>query len=297
MNADAFFKIGATHRVCQDYAISDQVNGTPFVVVCDGCSAVRNSDIGARLLALHVRPNFDLALLDPEAFLRHVAKSTEVACAAIGQHLDILCATFMFATVLKDKIRVIMVGDGVIAARSRDGNVEFQSWRPNSGAPYYLRYDLDQTIKKGYFEKFGSMYTVEEYNYANRLNSGTFDSKSSQIVVFEPSSIEITGSRSEKLDFQFPYIVKDFPIKHFDIVSLMSDGAASFTTPNKTPTSITDNPVGVAEIVNELMAFKGRCQGEFVQRRCQRAFEIFDKKGWSNYDDVSVAAIHMDEQL
>ncbi|HYO91642.1 MAG TPA: hypothetical protein VEQ40_08400, partial [Pyrinomonadaceae bacterium] len=61
MNADSAFLIGATHAVCQDYAVAG--NGTPderaavsnlqanpYVILSDGCSSSPDTDIGARLL-------------------------------------------------------------------------------------------------------------------------------------------------------------------------------------------------------------------------------------------------------
>ena len=50
MTADAYFAIGRTHDVCQDYALaSDDVPKT-WALVSDGCSSSPASDIGARLL-------------------------------------------------------------------------------------------------------------------------------------------------------------------------------------------------------------------------------------------------------
>ena len=58
-NADAFFSIGKTHMVCEDYArAGTQQNGLPYALVCDGCSSSPDTDIGARLLGMAAATTF-----------------------------------------------------------------------------------------------------------------------------------------------------------------------------------------------------------------------------------------------
>ena len=50
---DAFFSIGKTHMVCQDYARSGTTRaGHPYAIVCDGCSSSPDTDLGSRFLAM-----------------------------------------------------------------------------------------------------------------------------------------------------------------------------------------------------------------------------------------------------
>ena len=48
MNCDCAFRIGSTHEVCQDYALS----GKNTVSIADGCSGSVLSDIGSRVLSV-----------------------------------------------------------------------------------------------------------------------------------------------------------------------------------------------------------------------------------------------------
>jgi hypothetical protein len=49
-------------------------------------------------------------------------------------------------------------------------------------------------------------------------------------------------------------------------------------------------PVDGNKVIFEALAFKS-CTGEFVNRRLTKAFKSFEKDGWQNTDDFSLAAI------
>jgi len=51
MNSDSQYLIGHSHHVCEDYALSGFYNGLHYAIVADGCSASKDVDIGARVLA------------------------------------------------------------------------------------------------------------------------------------------------------------------------------------------------------------------------------------------------------
>ena len=70
MKADAYFEIGATHLVCQDYALAFANNEYAYAIVSDGCTSSPNTDIGARLISviakdainyLYQRGHYDIA--------------------------------------------------------------------------------------------------------------------------------------------------------------------------------------------------------------------------------------------
>jgi hypothetical protein len=80
----------------------------------------------------------------------------------------------------------------------------------------------------------------------------------------------------------------------WDYVAVMSDGASSFTRLNATQTGKRNEPVPIEEIVVPIMNFKNT-KGEFVQRRCKRAFKEFAAKGWHNTDDFSIGVMALGE--
>lgn len=49
--ADAAFRIGSSHEVCEDYAMA-RTGNRPAVALSDGCSGAENTDLGARALVL-----------------------------------------------------------------------------------------------------------------------------------------------------------------------------------------------------------------------------------------------------
>ncbi len=52
MNIDTFIKQGE-HGICEDYVIAKMINGSPVLVISDGCSSSPNTDVGSKLLALN----------------------------------------------------------------------------------------------------------------------------------------------------------------------------------------------------------------------------------------------------
>jgi hypothetical protein len=49
IQTDIFRRIGATHAVCEDYIIEGN-KPFPFIILADGCSTAKNTDMGARIL-------------------------------------------------------------------------------------------------------------------------------------------------------------------------------------------------------------------------------------------------------
>lgn len=147
MNTDAFFAIGATHVVCQDYATA----GEGFVVLSDGCSSSAHTDFGARLLCrTAVLHGLDGAVAAAAPLLECLGLPTEA-----------LDATLLFARAEEGGVRVFVAGDGVVVARRRDGGEHyvFVSSFP-SGAPFYLSYKLSPSRTARYLTEFGGEQVV-----------------------------------------------------------------------------------------------------------------------------------------
>ena len=52
ISADSYYTNGGLNKGCQDYALHDSgFFPAPYIIVCDGCSSSRFTDVGARLLA------------------------------------------------------------------------------------------------------------------------------------------------------------------------------------------------------------------------------------------------------
>lgn len=265
MHSDGHFAIGSTHTVCQDWVRTGKTEqGQSFAIVCDGCSSSPDTDVGARLLALSAE----------QSLRNNFLAADEVTYQALGLavQLDLrpqcLDATLIVVAsrnpAIKPGIAVSMWGDGVIAARRRDGGpptviqVEFPL-----GAPFYPNY-LAFPERKAAFDALGTANSP-----VVTILSGT-----------KPDALDFDFNRADGLQMSFD--------DDFDLVVAMSDGAATF---RQGPDS---SVVPVLDVAREILAVKSPV-GEFMLRRCRRFLEHDCKaRGWRHLDDFSVAAVHAD---
>jgi hypothetical protein len=284
MNADVFFSIGTTHKVCQDYARCRPHEKQPYAILADGCSSAEDTDLGARLLVKNaerfLRVGGFYSLSDKgniDSYLFNSVLSAQGTSAALQLHNDALCATLLTAKLEGDDFQAIVVGDGIVAARTPDGLVVVHEYHFASGAPYYLRYELEERTKKGYFKQFGTKGT--HITYAIHPN-GEISDKHELPFLFDEENI---------------FFEERFPVKDFEAVALFTDGATSFLKRSDSSTSRQNMPVDSAQILKELTTFKGYV-GEFAQRRAQRAMKNFIEKGIRNADDLGFAVLAKDQK-
>ena len=280
MNQDSAFTIGRTHKVCEDYAKAGVVKDKPYVLLADGCSSATDTDFGARLLVkaaekwiYHPFENEDgigkaAIIIEAETY-RNALK--------LGD--DSLCATLLAAKIDGLFFNVHVFGDGMIAMRNREnGSFKVTKWDFSSGAPYYLCYELAEQ-RNDYFK-----------NFPNTKYKITYYSISADFSEIETSVQE--GDFYTYLNERGPGFHQSYHIGEYDLVAIMSDGISSFSQVVKTDTGITNKTVPEWCILKELLAFKNY-NGNFVQRRFNRAFEKFAKDGWRNNDDVSLGVIYL----
>lgn len=276
MNTDVFFTIGSTHKICQDYAITKH-DDKPLILLSDGCSSSPNSDFGSRLLVKAAEPHvYHPALQTDESFLQNTIINAHTFSRTLELNVDCLCATLLYGKIQKvgekECFKTICSGDGTIAARSHDGSIVVHQYEFDSGAPYYLRYELDPDLKKNYFSQFGK--TGKHKTFYIDKNGKASD-------VFE---IPWTFCEDNI------YFENSFPVEDWDMVAIFSDGVCSFTKPDHTSTTKRYTIMPVTEILPEFLSFKGFA-GDFVQRRCQKVFKTFKEQGIQNCDDFSMAVI------
>lgn len=260
MESDGFYAIGASHRVCQDYARAGQVQGrvSHFAIVSDGCSGSEDTDLGARFLVNAAEQRLRLfgADYDHDWILRRAA----AAVSMLGANLACLDATLLTAFVLdQERVRVSVAGDGLVLARRRDGALV--SWEfCDGGAPAYLGYRLDAARWRCYLDS----------GYGRRRVTKCIDGAR---VQEREHSIPMDGFVSSL----------DLAIADFELVMLLSDGASSFEGAG----------LGPSDVIEELSAIKSQ-RGAFVERRCRRFLNKTCKaRGWVHQDDLAVAALHL----
>lgn len=276
MNSDSAFYIGKTHQVCQDYAAHGiSTTGMPFAVISDGCSSSPDTDFGSRFLTkasaclLSTLDNF--SFLQSGAFLQALVESSSyVKC--VGLPSESLDATLLVAQKIDDRYLFTCAGDGVLAKLKKDGTIDVTQIEYDSGAPYYLNYQLNSDRNKGYKEKFGLVRRIKTYS----------------IVKGEPTSIVVREDTDGSVFFE------GGSAADYVTLAVMSDGILSFMETIRTSTSKTNVPVEPYKVLSELLAFKSYA-GVFVQRRFQRFRKDCEERGWFSVDDISIGAVHLEE--
>jgi hypothetical protein len=266
MNTDVFLSIGKTHAICQDYA--DRAKD--FIVVSDGCSTAPESNVGSLLLTRAAKNFLDkFPFQDGKQLCSHAIDRAQIYAHALELNEDSLLATLLVAKRTERYYQVVLSGDGVVAARYAGTN----RWKVtevscNSGAPYYLRYTLNDAVEKNYLTKFNLPMTLRYFE---------IDLPHLEVTVTESREFKLTSEPS----------LWAYGLEQYDAVAIFSDGVSSFV---KTAPGEQTSNVPLEEVLAEVLHFKNYA-GEFVQRRCKAAFKKFAENHWSNSDDFSMAVI------
>lgn len=260
MNADCDFQIGKDHLVCQDYAIAAAREGEAYAILCDGCSASPDVDIGARLLALGAKEAYldnSVPTYENMGYLA-IHKAASVFTTYRRFHPQALDATLLLATIKGLELKAYIYGDGVFFHKSVNGLYAMKV-ELTSGAPDYLSYNLDPKRKKDY----------EDYS--------TVDKEVKEITSYEGESRIVTTCPP------FTPVMIARPVQPGDIVALCSDGIGSFRKADNTTLTWLD-------MTPDFVDFQST-SGIFVKRRLNAMRKKWAKDGWTHGDDISVAAI------
>lgn len=285
MNADSAFVIGATHAVCQDYAVAG--NGrlaeqardanspaAPYLILSDGCSSSSDTDIGARLLVkaaeqilLAYRPlASELAEMHKESARRAL---TWVKLAGLSpQAVD---ATLLTAHVRDGELIIGCSGDAVIVLQSSTGAFDVYAISYPSGYPLY----------PGYLHQPERLMASTDHG---RINKEVKRFRCASAV--EPLRLEeatISVSLTEVLT------VKVCDYKH---AVLLSDGIHSFFTTRQTETSKMAEDLPMDQTLKELISFKN-FRGAFAGRRLKSFLKVCQSRGWQHRDDLSIGALYL----
>jgi hypothetical protein len=268
MHSNAFFTIGSSHDVCQDYARAGVTRrgrgGTKarcFAVVSDGCSSSVHSDLGARLLTCAAMHSLEVYgdVLDSEWMIGRAASAAD----QLGIDRGCLDATLLAAWEGEDgNVNVWAAGDGVVAAKRHDGRIE--TWTiDDSGAPAYLSYLLKESRLRQYLRE----------GYGSRKITHTFEGRETPMYSssgFTPWTLALNA-------------------EEYEFVLILSDGVESFQCDSERPGEQLES----APILEHLMALKST-RGEFLVRRCRRFLQRYCVQNqWKHVDDFGVAGIYL----
>lgn len=286
MLSSAFFTMGKTHNVCQDYALAGviQSSNRRYAVLSDGCSSVAHTDVGARLAVLNAVQQFRdnlsnhstiayYSLYQAKAYLKSIVPILSTEC---------LTATLLVAEELADgNVRATVYGDGFILARNRTGPIDiFQMDFQNY--PFYPLYLLSNISAQAYFQYGPKIKSVTKT---------TLDPISMQIINKEVTTTEYTYEKYiSEFGMQQGNVIAlwsdIFSKDQYDLIMLASDGIDSFFTTDGVhvpPETVIPHLINIKTFAGEFMLRRGRA----VTR------DVCEAKGWIYHDDVSLAAIYL----
>jgi serine/threonine protein phosphatase PrpC len=264
IQTDTFLKIGKTHQVCEDYIISGDIP-TKYVILSDGCSSSKQTEMGARILChlakqylLYRKDDYRFPTLSYAEMGAWIIHNAELTARQLGLTRNCLDATLIIAYEFDGLIYIYMYGDGVIVTQSTNGMIGVMEIEFNQNAPYYLSYKIDPE-RMDSFHKMGQHLIIKScFGDVNNENRYAYDYKT-----------------------RFTYQTNLFPK-----ITICSDGLSSFMKGT--------DPEQTIEIAKEFLAYKST-KGEFLKRRLKRATKLYEADGIFHNDDLSVGAFLYEE--
>lgn len=163
MNVDHFLKMGDDHTICEDYIISG-LEPIPYVILADGCSTAKNTDVGARLMCYLAKKHLvKYKSWDYNASIEHVMYSALNIADSLNLAPDSLTATLMVAFVKNEAVHVFCYGDGNVFAMGRDEQLWFANVSFTGNAPYYPRYRIGLQAAEDYRKLDSDMIIDRKY--------------------------------------------------------------------------------------------------------------------------------------
>lgn len=295
-NSDHIFRIGSTHKVCEDYASSSGSTLAPnscHAVLGDGCSLCLDSenhpiqahtDFGSRLLTkaaqrtladcLNFKGGMGFEFGDDRS-MRSVVDRAARSCEEVGLGLNTLSSTLLMTWIDGDMIRWVTCGDGAFAYRQRYNkqwtiaNIVF-----DSGMPYYLRYEMNLADLSCYSLAGGCDFYIRRWNLAS---DGTLGDPWDVFHRWEGRRIPSYFSKTD--------------IGYSDMFLMFSDGISSFV--KKDPETGIPVSVPLTDAIRPFLSLKN-LRGEFVYRRANAALREFADQGIVHTDDFSMIAVVVD---
>ena len=264
MLLDNFLSVGKSHQICEDYTIIGD-SPAPYMIVSDGCSSSKNTDVGARLLSYSAAKQFKKAysLLETDPRSISILGKTAIFLAndqadALALNNSCLDCTLLFLYATQRMVYVNVWGDGYVIVKTKAGNVIIQEITYSENAPFYLNYILDDR-KIEWENKFANNPRIVTEYYS--------DNDSNQYSTFMTTPVE---TRLE--------------IDTLDCMMIASDGLGSFIKQE------TGEKIPIREIVDQILDIKVR-NGEYLKRRMRKMLEKNAANGIYNYDDISISSI------
>lgn len=280
VETDYIFRMGATHSICQDYAIAGQKDEQAFALLSDGCSGVAvkgdpgspHTEMGARFLVRATIHHLQ-DLLDGEFPQEKVTIEADGVIRQARLKRLALDATLLAAVKQGPYTRTFQIGDGVVVGRYRDGRIRYYTLKFGGNRPYYLSYSLDEAREEQFYQEAKTVTTV-----TNLYTPGQGWGQAAEIT---RDLVELGASPFGWLCRQYRFAEDEF-----EVVLLLSDGAESFMRKGTTES------IPLEAVLEQVCAFKNY-HGDFITRRCTAFLTRFCvEHGWVHNDDFSCTGIY-----
>ncbi len=292
MHTDSYFVIGkdhvSKHTPCQDHARSIERDDVRLIVVSDGCSTGRFTDIGARIITCATTVAFNL-LLDtndkdtlcnetiPQSMLKSIKVLAEANKNMMGLITKDMFATCAYAIVTPNEGFIHVVGDGCVILKYIDGTIISYVYEWQDNRPYYLMYSG---------EDLGSFIANHRKN-----DKGT-ESLMIKKISIDPDGNTTTDITCVPIDKVFEGhvipLTKEMITDKLESITICSDGITDFKQDKIA--------VPVEEVIQKVVAFK-TAKGDLVKRRLTRILLDYVKQNVFPADDVAVATICINQPL
>jgi Protein phosphatase 2C len=274
VHIDHLLKIGKTHKICEDYIISGY-DPVPYIILSDGCSSSKNTDIGARILCHRAKQYLQrytnsFNSINGIEMGDYIIWSSKLAIDLLGLDVTALDATLIITYYYDGLININMYGDGCIVVIDKTSTM-IETVEYSKNTPYYLSYKLDYERNEIYHSNKITKMVDKRYYY----NS--------------PDSTDlITGT----MDYDEPCISKYLIEPNRDkTIFILSDGISTFF--NKEQTKF----LSIIDLIKDFSSFK-TLKGEFLQRRLlskKGAITKLEQQGYDHLDDLSIGAFVIGE--
>jgi hypothetical protein len=285
MNTDCAFYIGTTHDVCQDYALTGEYS----VAIADGCSGSVLSDFGSRVLSVMAMNKMSELKTLHDIDENELVLLSRPALKVLNLPPECLDATLLCAAKIEDATEAICYGDGVMAAKMKNGDTLVVSVEYTDSYPFYINYLFDKTGRyKNWVEHHNKRKIIFSVIKANgEVEFINEDCDSTTRLRYDGTEVGLIRVQDRRT------IIETID-PEVESIAILSDGVQSFYQTITSGTSKHNEKVSYHDVLKELLSFKNYT-GRFVQRRMNKFIKTCKKNDWNHSDDISIAAIYLGE--
>lgn len=253
MNADVYLAKGHSHNICEDYGIVDIEN--QLMIVADGCSTAKYSDIAARILTHSARNTIiNNNKVDYDHFASEILMSSMIASKVMN--LEDLLSTLILTFVKNGKLYTYVYGDGHYVFKYKSQIELHFKISYSQNAPNYLWY-------RSNYKK----YNIDNADITLEINDEKYTLKRDEPIFLTSS------------------------VKDLEYVAIFTDGIESFTLNKPTENSTFNTKITDKDVIKHLLDFRST-NGDFVIRRMKRFLKQTQLSGFIHDDDIACAVMY-----